>query len=128
MYVKITPEQIRAIHDEELQQSGGLSGMKDPEYLELIADKPFTDYFGSEQYPGLFLKAAVYFHGLATVHCFSEGNKRTAVIVGYTFLAANGVELNADEEELFSVAIQVAIKRMSLEDLARWLERNSIRS
>ncbi len=39
-----------------LEQEGGLSGDKEPGLIDLIADKPFTDYFGEEQYPGLFMK------------------------------------------------------------------------
>ncbi|WP_088834392.1 type II toxin-antitoxin system death-on-curing family toxin [Paenibacillus tyrfis] len=128
MYIKLTAQQIKEIHDQELKESGGLPGIKEPGYLELLADKPFSDYFGQEQYPGLFCKAAVYFHGIATAHAFSDGNKRTAVLVTYTFLLVNGYELDADPDELFEVTIRVATKAMSLQQLEIWLERNSIRA
>jgi death on curing protein len=80
MVVKIAKRQILLFHDFVLQQHGGLQGIREPGYLDLIIEKPFTDYFGEEQYPGIFMKAAVYWHGIATSHCFSDGNKRTAMM------------------------------------------------
>jgi len=114
------------IHDSELEAAGGLAGIKDPGYLELIIDKPFTEYFGEEQYPGLFFKAAVYMHGLATAHCFFDANKRTALLTALTFLDLNGFEVNAPWEDLFEVTIRVATKEMDVWELAEWLKLNSV--
>jgi hypothetical protein len=36
---KLTTQQIIDIHDEELANSDGLYGIKEPGYLELISDK-----------------------------------------------------------------------------------------
>jgi death on curing protein len=41
--------------------------------------------------------AAAYAYELIKNHCFIDGNKRIALIAAYTFLAINGVELNALE-------------------------------
>lgn len=60
MIVKTTKQQILRFHDFVLQQHGGLQGIREPGYLDLIIEKPFTDYFGEEQYPGIFMKTAVY--------------------------------------------------------------------
>lgn len=125
-YVSLSIEQIIAIHDYQRELYGGLEGIKEPGYLDLIVDKPFTEFYGEQQYPGLFLKAAVYMHGLATAHAFNDANKRTAVVVCAVFLNINGFPLNADaNDELFSVALRVATKKMDLYDLADWLQENS---
>lgn len=125
MYVRLTKQQIIAIHDQELAESNGLSGIKEPGYLELIADKPFTEVFGEEQYPGLFTKAAVLMEGLIKSHCFNDANKRTGVLSTYIFLNINGYELDADHDDLFEIAIQVATNSIDRPALAKWLERNS---
>ncbi|USB34054.1 type II toxin-antitoxin system death-on-curing family toxin [Paenibacillus sp. YPG26] len=126
MYVKLTPEQIIEIHDEELMQTGGLPGIKDRGYVELLSEKPFSDYFGEEQYPGLFLKAAVLMHGIIAAHCFNDCNKRTAVVCTYTFLYLNGYELVVDEDELFDITISVATKDIDLHILSNWLQENTV--
>lgn len=70
MYVQLTVDQIIEIHDMELSNSSGLQGIREPGYLNLISEKPFSEFYGEEQYPGLFLKAAVFMEGLIKSHCF----------------------------------------------------------
>lgn len=127
MYIKLSVDQIIQIHDVELAESNGLPGIKEPGYLNLISEKPFSEFYGEEQYPGLFLKAAVLMAGLIQSHCFNDGNKRTGVLCTYVFLGLNGYELDADEDQLFEIAIDVATKKIDTDSLARWLEKNSYR-
>jgi death-on-curing protein len=122
MIVKITRQQILQFHDFVLHQHGGLQGVREPGYLDLIIEKPFTDFFGGEQYSGIFMKAAVYWHGIATSHCFSDGNKRTATMTALVFLDLNGFELKADDDELFEIVIRVATSEITIENLAKWIE------
>lgn len=128
MYIQLTPHQIIEIHDAELAESNGLAGIREPGYLDFISEKPFSVIFGEEQYPGLFLKAAVLMDGLISSHCFFDANKRTGVLVTYVFLGINGYELDADPEELFNVAIKVATQKMDIHSLAAWLEKNSYKN
>jgi len=125
MYVGLKVDQIIAIHDQELAESNGLPGIKEPGYLEFIAEKPFTEVFGQEQYPGLFNKAAILMSALITSHCFFDANKRTGVLCTYVFLHINGYELNASDDDLFDKAIQVATNDYTTPALAKWLEVNS---
>lgn len=125
MYFELTQKQIEEMHNYVIIEDGGLQGTKDPGYLGLIIDKPFQEAFGQELYPGLFLKAAVYMHGLATAHAFFDGNKRTAVLACITFLGANGKPLKAEPDELYNVAISVATHELDLYALADWLEAHT---
>lgn len=127
MYVGLTPDQIIQIHDLQLEETGGLPGIKDRGYIDLLSEKPFSTLFGEEQYPGLFLKSAVLMHGIILAHCFNDCNKRTAVVCTYTFLYLNGYELVADQDELFDVTIAVAKKEIDLHKLSRWLEKNVVK-
>jgi death-on-curing protein len=125
MYVELTKEQIREIHEYVLAENGGFPGEKEPGLIDSMAIKPFTEYFGQEQYPGLFLKAAVYLHGFAVAQLFNDGNKRTGMMCTLAFLELNGYEVTASDEELFEVALLVANKEMDLHRLAQWLEVHS---
>lgn len=126
MIIKLTKQQILQFHDYLLNLHGGLQGIREPGYLDLITEKPYTDYFGEEQYPGIFLKTAVYWHGLATAHCFSDGNKRTATMTAIVFLILNGLKLITSEDELFEIVLQIATGSMDLEDIASWIESNVV--
>lgn len=128
MYVKLTTQQIIDIHDMELATSNGLSGIKEPGYLDFISEKPFSMVFGEEQYPGLFLKAAVFMSSLITSHCFFDANKRTGVLCTYVFLGINGYELDADEDDLFEMAIRVATNKVDIDRVALWLEQKSYKN
>ncbi len=44
--------------------------------------------------------AAVLAHSIAGMHLFHDGNKRTALVALDTFLAHNGLQVTASEEEL----------------------------
>lgn len=125
MYISILPEQIRLFHDIVLDGDGGLAGEKDPGYIDFIAEKPFQESFGHELYPGLFLKAATYMHGIITAHPFFDGNKRTGVLTCLAFLDLNHRPLQCDPDELFLVAIAVATNELDVEQLAAWLERRT---
>jgi death on curing protein len=54
-------------------------------------------YFYSEGAATVYELAAAYAYELIKNHCFIDGNKRIALIAAHTFLAINGVELNALE-------------------------------
>lgn len=125
MYAALTAQQIIQIHDAELANSNGLSGIKEPGYLDFLSEKPFSTVFGEEQYPGLFLKAAVLMQGIAVSHCFYDGNKRTAALSTYVFLKMNGYELNVEQSALVEVTLQIATKAMDIHQLSLWLEKNT---
>ena len=112
-------------HELVLKMDGGLPGEKEPGLIDFMVDRPFTAFFGEEQYPGLFLKAAVYLHGFATTQRFNDGNKRTGLLCALSFLELNGYELEVHWEDLYLHTKAVAEHFYSLEDTATWFEVNS---
>jgi death on curing protein len=62
-------------------------------------------------------------------HCFVDGNKRVALIAVYTFLAVNGIELIASEEDAANFFLDLAASLESqdklMEELVKWLKSNS---
>jgi death-on-curing protein len=54
------------------------------------------------------LQAAVLAHGLAETQAFVEGNKRIALASMLTFIAVNGFDVNASQEELATWIIRLS--------------------
>lgn len=94
--MRLTYEHILLIHKRILIVKGGIP--EDPTVLEpnLVASAaigPQTHYFGEEQFPGLFVKAAVLLRSLAGAQLFVTGNKRTGWEVVRVFLGWNGYRI-----------------------------------
>ncbi|WHZ03404.1 type II toxin-antitoxin system death-on-curing family toxin [Neobacillus sp. YX16] len=125
----LTLEDIIEAHKKGYKEFGG--GAPYHADFNCVARRAFDPQAGfgtHEEYPGLFLKAAVYFHRIITSHCFSDGNKRAAILSTDLFLVLNGYELSASEDELFDFALTVADHetRPPVEDVENWI-RNHVK-
>lgn len=96
--------------------------------VEAKVVEPQTEYFGEEQYPGLFLKAAVYFYKLATSHCFLDGNKRASVISTDLFLKFNGYKFSVEQSKIFEFSRKLTNHktRPELCEVETWIRTNTI--
>ncbi len=74
--------------------------------------------------PDVFTLAGAYISGLVRNHPFIDGNKRTAFMVGYSFLSRNGKELSASEPEATAIIVDLASRKITEEDLVAWLRLN----
>ena len=73
-----------AIHDEQLAQHGGGSGIRDAGLLASVLAKP--QQIAAYGEPDVFDLAAAYAFGVARNHPFIDGNKRTAWVLARLFL------------------------------------------
>ena len=115
----LTYEHILLIHERILIVRGGIP--EDPTVLEpaLVASAaigPQTRYFGEEQFPGLFVKAAALLRSLAGAQLFVTGNKRTGWEVVRVFLGWNGYRIatvtSKDEYESRKQSIGTLLDRI----------------
>ena len=120
-------EEILAIHDRLVEETGGLLGIRDVNLLYSIAERPKTGMMNREFFPDLFTKAAVYLEALATFHVFSDGNKRTAFLTVGAFLGLNGHDLSVSDVVAYRMVMAVAQKKKSLDQIAVWLKKHSHR-
>ncbi|WP_062408625.1 type II toxin-antitoxin system death-on-curing family toxin [Paenibacillus naphthalenovorans] len=124
--IYLDSEDIRYLHEEALIRYGGIYGEHESGMIDYMADKPSMVIFSQDQYPDLFMKAAIYLHGFATHQYFADGNKRTGVACALTFLLINNYRVIISENLLYIIAIRVAKKRLSIETLTELLRRHSI--
>jgi len=110
---------IEAMHDEQLAAHGGAAGLRDVGLLESAIARPQNGWaYGEEDLCEL---AAVLAEGIAKNHPFVDGNKRTAFLAAYTFLALNGLELDAPEPEAALMTLELASGEMPRAGFAAWL-------
>jgi len=118
----LSVEDLETLHDLVLEK-GGAKGTISPENLDLIAARVDAWVFDQPRFPDVFSKAASYAAGLATLHPFTDGNKRTGYLAAVTFLKNNGYFLR-HSETAEQMMLDLAQRRVSLQGFARWLEEN----
>jgi death on curing protein len=120
---------VCAIHGELIAESGGAAGVLLEGAIESTLHKAKNLYYYSDRKATLYQLAATYGYGFAKNHCFVDGNKRVALIVVYTFLAINGIELTASEVDAASCFLDLAASMETQEEclqkLSEWLQENS---
>lgn len=111
------------IHDRQLSEHGGLSGIRDKSMLELaLARARILSVYGS---PDAAELAASYGYGIAKNHPFVDGNKRTAFVVCELFLDLNGRELTANDVNCVLIMLEVAAGEISETEFAAWIRQNA---
>jgi death-on-curing protein len=110
-----------AIHDRQLAEHGGSSGVRDERLLESALARPQQLYAYGEPLPDLADLAASLACGIARNHPFVDGNKRTAIVCCETFIEMNSGTLVVDDAELFPVVLAVAEGKLTPEEFATWL-------
>ena len=81
---------------------------------------------GTYLFNDCFSMAAVYAHGIIKNHPFIDGNKRSGILAALLFLEINGYQPIFDNKELVELGIDIATNKISLEQLAACLKKNSI--
>jgi len=117
---------VEAVHDAQLAEHGGLSGLRDPGLLESALARPRNSYSYGET--DIRTLAASYAFGIVRNHPFADGNKRMAFLATYVFLRLNGWRMTATEAEATTIILSLATGQMSESDFATWLCNNSIKT
>ena len=107
-----------AIHDRQIAEHGGISGVRDSNLLESALARPVNQWsFGVDDPAAL---AAAYAYGVARNHPFADGNKRTAWVLARLFLALNGHVLSFDQQDATQTVLRLAAGELSEDELTAW--------
>lgn len=112
---------VQAVHDRQLAEHGGLSGVRDQGGLESALARPQNLAVYGE--PDGVALAAAYAFGIARNHLFTDGNKRTAWIIARLFLVANVIKMEFHREGAIKTMLALAAGELSEEKLADWLRQ-----
>jgi death-on-curing protein len=118
-YIRV--EDILAIHTDQVERYGGAHGVRDPGLLEAALFRPQTGYYES-----LVDEAAALWESLSQNHPFVDGNKRTAFAATFVFLAINGLEIEASDEDTQAFVLGLyETGGVNFENLQSWLSKNT---
>ena len=123
----LSPELVKAIHMSVLSEHGGLVGRVNESALDSSLARPQQLVNYNDVKPTIYELAASYGFGLARNHCFSDGNKRVALMAMYVFLDTHSVELGAAEPEAVLIIQDLAAGRISEAELAAWVKLRSVK-
>jgi death on curing protein len=116
---------VLALHDMQLAAFGGAAGLRDAGLLESALYRPRNVFCYAAVPPSLARLAAAYAFGLVQNHPFVDGNKRTGLVVSFTFLKLNGQRITASEEDAYQTFLTLASGALSEEALTDWMAENS---
>ncbi len=112
-----------AIHEEQLAEHGGLSGVRDSNAVLAALSRPKNKY-AYEACDDIAELAAACIYSIVKNHGFTDGNKRTSLVVGDVFLMLNGYELTSTPIQNVLAIVAVADGSMSEENLSDWVREN----
>jgi len=121
--VWIDKEVILAVHQELIARFGGADGIRDEGLLDSALARPLQHVAYGK--PTLAEMAAAYAEGIVKDRPFLDGNKRTGFMAAYIFLAGNGLQLTAPEEEAVLQTLALASADIGAKEFAVWLTANT---
>ncbi|MGN0557064.1 MAG: type II toxin-antitoxin system death-on-curing family toxin [Acutalibacteraceae bacterium] len=117
----LTKEQLLAMHDQLIRETGGTGGVRDEGLLNSALSAPFQSFNGADMYPSIQQKAARLCFGLVKNHAFIDGNKRIGAHAMLVFLVLNKIEIDYSQDELTDIILGIASGKCSLNELLNWI-------
>lgn len=111
-----------AVHDRQLAEHGGPTGVRDQGMLESALARPPNQWTYGED--DLCALAAAYAYGIARNHPFTDGNKRTAWVFARLFLMLNGQTLSFTPRMAIEVVLALAAGELGEDELADWFRQH----
>jgi death-on-curing protein len=121
-------EEVITLHALVINQSGGITGVRDRGALESAVAQPEMTFVEVDLYPTIAEKAAALGHSLIQNHPFLDGNKRVGHAAIEVFLMFNGYEINAPVDEQEEIVLSVASGGMSRAEFGEWLKTTMVQS
>jgi death on curing protein len=120
-WIWIASDVAAAVHERQLAEHGGPSGLRDPGALESALARPKN--LAAYGDPDAASLAAAYAFGIARNHAFIDGNKRSAWVIARLFLSANAVAFSFQREEAIATMLALAAGELTEDELADWFRQ-----
>lgn len=113
--------EVLDIHAHLIEAFGGVHGLGDEAALEsALAAAENREYYESAD---LVICAATYAYHLTQAHAFIDGNKRIAAAVSEIFVELNGARLNATNEQIVILFLDIAVGKLSRDEVEEFFKR-----
>jgi death-on-curing protein len=121
----LTLDEVLSLHEDQIRRYGGSSGVRDTGLLQSAMGSVCATFGGQFLHETPFEMAAAYLFGICRNHPFVDGNKRTAVGTALVFLDMNGTEIEADQDDFFTLVIGVARGEVSKAEVAVFFQEHA---
>jgi death-on-curing protein len=118
----VLSESVKAIHNRQIAEHGGTTGVRVSELLESALAKPKNIYPYSKSQSSIPSLASAYAYAISKNHPFLDGNKRVALVVSIAFMKLNGWRVMASQEILYTTFWNLAAGKISEDELLLWFE------
>lgn len=115
--------EVLEIREDQVARYGGASGIRDIELLRSAVGMPSPTYGGRLLHTDICEMAAAYLFHLGQNHPFVDGNERTGAVAALVFLALNGFDFNAPEDDLAELVLSVARSELGKAGVAVFIRR-----
>jgi len=115
--------EVLAIHRDQIARYGGVPGIRDIELLKSALGMPAATYGGQFLHTDIHEMAAAYLFHLVKNHPFLDGNKRVGAVAALVFLALNGYDFNAPEDDFADMVLAVARGEVSKAEVTGFIHR-----
>lgn len=123
---KFTKEKVLLLHQLMAEATGGDVGVRDEALLESSIENIYTTFDGVELYPSKEEKAAQLGFSLISNHAFVDGNKRIGMYIMLSFLELNGIRIDATNEEVAKLGLDVAGGLADSKDILKWIKDHKL--
>jgi death on curing protein len=111
----LSKDEVFDIHRESIEKFGGIHGLRDEKALEsAIKSAENRAYYENAD---ITVCAATYAYHLTQAHAFIDGNKRIAAAVSEIFLELNDMKLNASNDQIVDLFLNIAAGKISRDDV-----------
>jgi death on curing protein len=124
--VWLSRELILAVHDEQLAEHGGASGIRDECSLKSALARPLNRAGYGD--PDIAELAVVYAIGLIKNHPFVDGNKRTAYVALELFLRLNGLRFPVSDADAVIMTLRLAAGDIPEDEFIAWVRSSVVES
>jgi death on curing protein len=115
--IYLTVAEVLTIHKQQIDQYGGIDGIRESGLLESAVFRPQTGYYNS-----VAEESAALMESLANNHPFLDGNKRVAFAAAHTFLLVNGFDLAVDPISAFEFVMRsISSGELRFAQLLKWI-------
>lgn len=118
-------EQVREIHQSQLDLHGGSAGLRDEGLLRSALSQPEASFGGKWLHASLFEMASAYLFSLVSNHPFVDGNKRVGAVATVVYLRMNGIVMDADQDAYAELILAVASSKATRDDVVIFLRAHS---
>jgi len=114
-------------HSREIQDRGGIPGIRDREGLEAALARAEQVRAYADGHVTIFALAAAISYAICKVHHpFADGNKRVAFIALFMTLHMNGYFLDVSESDATDTILKVASGDIDEGTYTRWVAENTV--